>query len=393
MVLMALFTTFITTPIVRAVYKPARKKELDDYKYRTIERKNPDSQLRILACFYSTRGIASLINLLEASRGTEKSEALSVFALHLMELSERSSAIRMVHKARKNGLPFWNKRRQSSNSDNVIVAFEAFQQLSKVKIRPMTSISSFTDMHEDICITAERKRAAIIILPFHKHQRVDGSMETTRTDFRWVNQKVLEHSPCSVGIFVDRGLGGNAHVSASNVAYFVTVLFFGGPDDREALSYGTRMAEHPGIKLIIVRFLTKPEMLGDITSVDMGEASGNATTVSLDEECLSDFKTPKNPSVEYKERFVGIAADAIAAIREESRCSLFVVGRRPEGGLALAMQRRGECPELGPVGGLLAASDFNITASVLVVQQYDCGGNLKLSLETEEESPPGKDSE
>ena len=96
-VLMALFTTFITTPVVMAVYKPARRRKID-YKYRTIERKNLDTQLRILACFHSARNIPSMINLLEASRGVEKREGLSVYALHLLELSERSSAILMVHK-------------------------------------------------------------------------------------------------------------------------------------------------------------------------------------------------------------------------------------------------------------------------------------------------------
>ena len=165
MVLMALFTTFITTPVVMAVYKPARRKM--DYKYRTIERKNPDTQLRILACFHSARNIPSMINLLEASRGVEKREGFSVYALNLMELSERSSAILMVHKARKNGLPFWNKGMRS-DSDHVVVAFEAFQQLSQVTVRSMTSISSMADMQEDICTTGESKRAAIIILPFHK---------------------------------------------------------------------------------------------------------------------------------------------------------------------------------------------------------------------------------
>ncbi|MCI37321.1 cation/H(+) antiporter 18-like, partial [Trifolium medium] len=38
MVLMALFTTFMTTPLVLAAYK--RKARKSDYKYRTIERKN-----------------------------------------------------------------------------------------------------------------------------------------------------------------------------------------------------------------------------------------------------------------------------------------------------------------------------------------------------------------
>ncbi|GLU05899.1 hypothetical protein SLE2022_229720 [Rubroshorea leprosula] len=391
MVLMALFTTFITTPLVMAVYKPARRKKMDDYKYRTIERKNLDSQLRILACFHSNQNIPSMINLLEASRGTEKHEVLSVYALHLMELSERPSAIRMVHKARKNGLPFWNEGQPTDS--NHVVAFEAFQQLSKVTIRSMTSISPISNMHEDICITADRKRAAIIILPFHKHQRVDGSLETTRTDFRWVNQRVLQHAPCSVGILVDRGLGGNIHVSASKVSSLITVLFFGGRDDREALAYGARMAEHPGIKLMVIRFLLNPEMAGEITRIDMEENAGNGT-VSLDGEYLSKFnqRILKNDTIEYKERFVRNATETIAAIREASSCNLFLVGRRTEGELALALRRKSECPELGPVGSVLVASDVSIAASVLVLQQYDGGVSMNLSSETEEEWPE-RDSE
>ncbi|KAG2381049.1 Cation/H(+) antiporter 18 Protein CATION/H+ EXCHANGER 18 [Vigna angularis] len=149
----------------------------------------------------------------------------------------------MVHKARRNELPFLNKGSHSP-SNHVIVAFEAYKQLSQVSIRPMTAISAMANIHEDICATVERKEAAIIILPFHKQQSLDGSLNNTRNDFRWVNKRVLEHAPRSVGIFVDRGLGGTSHVSASNVSYCVVVLFFGGGDDREALAYGGRMAEH-----------------------------------------------------------------------------------------------------------------------------------------------------
>ena len=170
MVLMALFTTFITTPLVIAVYKPAKRTSKADYNHRTIDRKNPNAELRILVCFQSSNSIPTIINLVEASRGTAKREGLCVYAMHLMELSERSSAILMVHKARKNGLPFWNKAVRSG-SNQLIVAFEAFGQLSRVSIRPMTAISALSNIHEDICTSAERKRAAIIILPFHKHQR------------------------------------------------------------------------------------------------------------------------------------------------------------------------------------------------------------------------------
>lgn len=371
MVLMAIFTTFITTPIVMAVYKPAKRASNANYKHRTIERKDPNSQLRILACFHSSRNIPTLINLVEASRGTEKREKLCVYAMHLMELSERSSAILMVHKARKNGLPFWNKGLKS-NCDQIVVAFEAFQQLSRVTIRPMTAISSMLNIHEDICQSAESKRAAMIIIPFHKHQRLDGALETTRNEFRWVNKRVLEHAPCSVGILVDRGLGGATHISARNVSSNVTVLFFGGHDDREALAYGVRMAEHPGISLTVVHFLASPDgVSGEIVRVNIDDDSGlpedKQDQISIDE--LKQRNLEGN-SISYVERVVRNCEETVDVIREFSRCNLFLVGRMPEGQVGCGLNVKSECPELGNVGGLLTCSDFTTSASVLVIQHY-----------------------
>ncbi|PON43859.1 DNA-directed DNA polymerase [Parasponia andersonii] len=386
MVLMAIFTTFITTPAVIAVYKPAKRARIANYKYRTVERENPNTQLRILACFHSTRNIPSLLNLLEASRGTEKHEKLCIYAMHLVELSERSSAILMVHKARRNGLPFWNKGRRL-DSGNVVVAFETYRQLGRVSVRPMTAISSMSDMHEDICTTADGKRAAIIILPFHKHQRLDGSLEVTKSDFRWVNRRVLEHAPCSVGIFVDRGLGGTSHVAASNVSSFITVLFFGGRDDREALAYGARMAEHPGIRLMVIRFLVEPEISGEISRVDI-EGNSSTNVGSVDNEFLAKFKKDKaeDNSVQYKDKPVQNTEQVISVIREIGHCNLFLVGRMPAGEVALALNKRSECPELGPVGSLLTSPDFSTTASVLVVQQYNGQEALNMASDTGEES-------
>lgn len=353
MVLMALFTTFVTTPLVVAVYKPAKRASKAEYKQRTIDRKNPNAELRMLVCFHSTNNIPTMINLIEASRGTGKSEGLCIYAMHLMELSERSSAISMVHKARKNGLPFWNKV-LPSGSNQITVAFEAFGQLSRVSIRPMTAISAMSTIHEDICASAERKRAAIIILPFHKHQRFDGTWETARSEYGLVNRKVLEHASCSVGILVDRGLGGTTQVSSSNVSSIITVLFFGGCDDREALSYAARMAEHPGISLVAIRFLFHlPPNISD-------------------ESFVAEFKqkTSHNSTVKFEDRVIESVAEAIEIIHECGHCNLFVVGRAPEGEHVAGLSPMMEFPELGPVGSLVTSPDFPTSASVLVVQQY-----------------------
>lgn len=367
MVMMALFTTFITTPVVVAIYKPAQLAKAE-YKHRTIERKESNTQIRMLICFQSTRNIPTLMNLMEVSRGTGKKGGLRVYAMHLMELSERSSAILMVHKARNNGLPFWKKQGDSdSDTNEVVVAFEAFQQLSHVSIRPTTAISPLSSMHEDICTSAEQKRCAIIILPFHKHQRFDGHLETTRADFRNVNRKVLERAPCSVGILVDRGLGGSSHVSASNANYTITAFFIGGRDDREALSYGALMAEHVGVSLNAVRFVVGPKINGDSVHVDVEDEEGGS-----DDEFVDEFKkrVSEDGSIKYEEIVVSNGVEIVNVIRTYNRCNLFIVGRMPEGEVVASLKRKSECPELGPVGNLLISPEFKTMASVLVVQQY-----------------------
>uniref|UniRef100_A0A1D1YN35 Cation/H(+) antiporter 19 n=1 Tax=Anthurium amnicola TaxID=1678845 RepID=A0A1D1YN35_9ARAE len=388
LVLMALFTTFITTPIVMAVYKPARRAA--PYKHRTVMRpleSNHSSELRMLACFHSTRCIPATINLIESSRGTRR-RGVTVYAMHLMELSERSSAISMVHKARRNGLPFWNRvggRGGGDGGDRVVVAFEAYQQLSSVSIRPMTAISDLATMHEDILTSAQQKRAALILLPFHKQQRLDGTMESLGSSFRHVNQRVLRHAPCSVAILVDRGLGGPAQVSSSEVSYRVAVLFFGGRDDREALAYGIRMAEHPGIALTVLRFLPEPGKSLIETSSDRRDAVGVEVEGDDDKEAdetllqqLLRREVEGSSSVAYEERTVGGRTELMTAIKAVARCNLFLVGRTPA---VATLGGRTDSPELGPVGSYMASSEFSSTASVLVIQQYDPKGNHKLLVE------------
>lgn len=379
-VLMALFTTFITTPIVMAVYKPARRGA--PYKHKTIQRKDPDTELRVLACFHSTRNIPTLINLIESSRGTRKRGKLCIYAMHLMELSERPSAITMVHKARNNGMPFWNKKQ--NDKDNMVIAFQAYGQLSSVNVRPMTAISALNNIHEDICTSAHHKRAALILLPFHKHQRVDGTMESFGHAFHIMNGLVLSHAPCSVGILVDRGLGGTSQVQASDVSYNVVVAFFGGRDDREALAYGMRLAEHPGILLTVIKFVAPfgktlafgARLVGvtankDRKVIKVADGTNQSEDKQEDDQFWHEFLSvcaKREGSTVYEERLVESKEDVITALREGNKSNLILVGRMPP---VAPLIDRSDCPELGPVGSYLASSEFSTQASVIVFQQYD----------------------
>ncbi|KAK8965119.1 Cation/H(+) antiporter 19 [Platanthera guangdongensis] len=411
MVLMALFTTFMTTPIVMGIFKPARKAaEAAAYRHRKIERRMNDSdgELRILACFHGSRNIPTLINLIESSRGTRRRGGLAVYAMHLVELSERSSAISMVHKARRNGLPFWNKDDKNRDgdggggggADQIVVAFQAYEQLSRVTVRPMTAISDLHTIHEDVIASARQKRAALIILPFHKTQlHADGAMESIGHEYQHVNRRVLLHAPCSVAILIDRCLGGSAQVSASDVSYSVAVLFFGGPDDREAVAYGMRMAEHPGISLTVVRFVSPPPAGNASAEGSVGIRVGGADEQrSSDDECIAQLlEWNKDGSVlKFEEKYAGsrggkeeVEEEIVAGIKEVAgRCNLVLVGQRAPGGGAAAAAAAARlidyCPELGWVGSYLASSN-STTASVLVIKQHDPSSVISSPLIEEED--------
>ncbi|KAL1209123.1 Cation/H(+) antiporter 16 [Cardamine amara subsp. amara] len=375
MVLMAIFTTFITTPIVMALYKPSETTQTQthdssSYKNRKhrrkiendIEENKKTEQLKVLVCLQSSRDINPMMKIIEASRGSnETKESFCVYVMHLTQLSERPSSIRMVQKARRNGLLFWNKKR-----DNFVVTFEASDKLSSVSVRSVTAISPLSTIHEDICSSADRKGAAFVILPFHKQwSSLEKEFETVRSEFQGINKRVLENSSCSVGILVDRGLSDNDSSLASNTfSLSVNVLFFGGCDDREALAYGLRMAEHPGVRLTVV-VISGPES----SRFDILEAQETSPFL-LDEQFLAAIKKRANVA-SFVERKVNFVEEAVEIIREYSECDILLVGKSLKGSMVSRLPvLKIECPELGPVGNLIVSNEISTSVSVLVVQQY-----------------------
>ncbi|KAB1208212.1 Cation/H(+) antiporter 15 [Morella rubra] len=377
MVVVAVIMTGIITPIVTTIYRPARR--FIPYKRRTIQRSKPDAELRVLVCIHSPRNVPSIINLLEASHPSKKSP-ICIYVLHLVELTGRASAMLIVHNTRKSGRPALN--RTQAQSDHIINAFENYEQHAGcVSVNPLTVISPYSTMHEDICHLAEDKRVAFIIVPFHKQQTVDGAMEATNPAFRTVNQNVLANAPCSVGVLVDRGLNSSTRLAANQVSHHVAVLFFGGPDDREALSYAWRMSEHPGISLTVMRFVpgdeaTEPAVQPDLNDPRMLTVeTDNEREKQLDEELLSELRISNvnDETIVYIEKVVNNGEETVAVIRSMDNVhDLFIVGRGQGmiSPLTAGLTDWSECPELGAIGDLLASSDFAATVSVLVVQQY-----------------------
>ncbi|OMO97143.1 Cation/H+ exchanger [Corchorus olitorius] len=359
LVLMALSTTFMTTPAVMAIYKPFRR-NITSQTQRRLERPTPDDELRILACIYGPANVPSLINLIESIRTTKKSQ-LKLYVMHLVELTDRSSSIVMVQQARKNGFPFVNRFCGGKYSDDQIAAtFEAYGQLGRICIRHLTAISTLETMHEDICHVAEERRVAMIILPFHKQKRGVGqeaAMENFGYGWRGVNQRVLRNAPCSVAVLVDRGYGRVSEQVAESATVLrkrVGVLFIGGPDDREALELGGLMVEHQSVHVTLLRFL---------------QNDGNQPEKELDEFAVADFLRRWEGSIKYEEKAVSNFAEAALAIGQSREYELLIIGKGQLPSLSSeSADNYMEHTELGHIGDVLA-SDREMLPSTLVIQQ------------------------
>ncbi|XP_054794555.1 LOW QUALITY PROTEIN: cation/H(+) antiporter 20-like [Prosopis cineraria] len=377
LVLMALFTTFMTTPTVMAIYKPARA-VASQISHRHKARQLPplsdmQEDLRILACIHGPGNIPSLINFIETIRATSRSQ-LKLYVMHLVELTDRSSSILMVQRTRKNGFPLINRFRRGPMHDQIASAFQAHGQVGQITVHHLTAVSALSTMHEDICHIAKAKRIAFVILPFHMRWRGDDedAIENIGQGWREVNQRVLQYSPCPVSVLVHRcGLRCRpeqaTQAGTTGAVKRVCIVFTGGPDGRKALELGSRMLEHLLIRLIVVRFV------GDHRS----KASNSIaeTEKELDDAAMADFRAKWHERVEVIQKNESNMTEEVLAIGKGMEYELLIVGKSQQcvGSTMEAKleDSQMEHAELGPIGGLLSSVDQGITCSVLVVQDQD----------------------
>uniref|UniRef100_A0A0D3H2Y4 Cation/H+ exchanger transmembrane domain-containing protein n=1 Tax=Oryza barthii TaxID=65489 RepID=A0A0D3H2Y4_9ORYZ len=206
-----------------------------------------------------------------------------------------------------------------------------------------------------VCRAAEGVHARLLLAPCHKEQRYDGKMWCRLGGRRELNHGVLSRAPCTVGLLVDRpyrnsGTSFNvpssvaAEAAATSgggrtllhpcsdraVTHVVAAVFFGGADDREAVSLASRLAEHPSIGLTVFRFV-KRSTYDSVTSTKVDELDMAFQEGDVDERFL--WRQPP-------ELLAGLERWADA------------------GG------------EMGPAAAILASNDSLEMGSVLVMQQH-----------------------
>ncbi|KAI3878830.1 hypothetical protein MKX03_013970 [Papaver bracteatum] len=383
MVLLAMLTISLIPLVVKFMVEGARKRS--PYRQMTLQHLNPSTELRILLGIHGPQNLPSMINIMEVSRGN-KATRIGVYVTDMIEINNSNSTI-LVPEMENSSLESTTMADESvvNMREQITDAILSYIEESGegVNVQRLLAISTFANMHQDLCNLAEAVQASLLILPFHRNQRPDGKMDGVHFGFRYVNRKVLRQAPCSVGVLVDRGLGKNQKRSAPTACIEVVVVFIGGRDDREALHYASRIAQHPCINLTAVRFLEETNINKSSTKkarkklrsvINMEEEERK-----LDDECFTEFyeKSLSQGKIGYLEKHVIDAKGTVSTLKSfEEHYALFIVGRggRVNSILTAGMSSWEECPDLGPIGEILADSDFSLSASVLVIQQHCLDG-------------------
>ncbi|MCL7051965.1 hypothetical protein MKW94_007784 [Papaver nudicaule] len=331
------------TPLVKYLYDPLAK--YLTYKRRSIlQSKENKSDFRVLVCVHTEDDVPNIIRILEAFNPT-KFIPLTVYILHLVELVGRTPPLLVAHP----------KKRIITSSNTTF-----------------TTISPHASMHKDICTMSVDEIISLIIFPFYRIDVITLRDDQARKHnsnrvIKTLLQNLLRNSPCSAP----------STSFLPDMSYRFLVIFFGGPDDREALTFARNMIHHPSVFVTVVRFYD-PTSLSSDGVVDHYNESVSIDAERhkfLDDELVDHFRinTMHDETLIYKEVEVKDGAETIWAV-----CSLYqdfdlmVIGRQQitDSKIISGLDTYwAECGELGTLGDIVSSPDYGTEVSILIIHQ------------------------
>ncbi len=224
MVLMALVTTFMTSPLLERIYPvesladdPAQS--LADEAIGELEGSGSDG-FRVLMCVAYDRSGPAMVTVAGALAG-RTDDAHRLYALRLVPPNDRASFV-LAHE------------RSAGEATALGPLLERADTLD-LAVRPLAFVSAHPA--RDICNVASVKRADLVLLGWHKPIIGRAVLSGTVND-------VMRAADTNVAVLVDRGLGWTSRV---------LVPYLGGPHDRGALFLAARLARQAGASVTILQ--------------------------------------------------------------------------------------------------------------------------------------------
>ncbi|HWB74903.1 MAG TPA: cation:proton antiporter, partial [Nannocystaceae bacterium] len=285
MVLMALFTTFITSPMLQWVYPLELLRKDIIRRQAPVAAAVPRDQpaLSVMVCVADARSAAPMVHLAAGLVG-RKASADQVLALHLRAPAERTSSV--IAGATEYALAPASRASEAAAAHGLALRTLAFDS---------------ADPARDICEVAAVKDVDLVVIGAHRplvgHAHLGG-----------VVRRVLENAPANVGVLLPRSTGEITRI---------LVPFADNPHDRLALELARRLHATWGAQVTVLH-VTAPS-----------STRGPAARAMVDEVFPGEVG---GAHVRFK---VVEHADAAQAVLDESRheCELVVVGVGREWGM------------------------------------------------------------
>ena len=216
---------------------------------------------------------------------------VTIDALRLIELTARTSAVMKSSEAD-----------DLLQRDALISVFSTFGRLNRIQVSTSLSIVAQDAFPSSVATHARDTGAQLVIVPWHSgnsnaladeshvasadapttgptaYNPFDGVFgkgsspeRTTSVVYANFIRNVFSQSPTGVALFVERGS------AAAGDGHHIFLPFFGGPDDRLALTFVVQLCSNPNISATVLR-MTKTEKVGpaETKETEMGSKVAEA---------------------------------------------------------------------------------------------------------------------
>lgn len=279
MVVMALVTTFLTTPIIHWVVP---KRWLEAAREKLAE-KSGFTVLIPVAAPRSGRSLLALADMLSRPA----SEDRRIVALHLQRLGDRDEFRSGLHEA--------------ARGDEALAPLVAYAREHNLPVEPLSYTSR--DVPADIARVVRDRSVDLVLIGFHRPV-------FSRAILGGTVHRVLTGADADVGVFVDRGVGEIRRV---------LVPYMAGPHDRLAMELGGRLAKNANAEVTVLHVV--PRGRGDAARLD-AQADVQQTLADPDQPLPVQFRVVESDS------------PVQTAIEESKNFDLVVIGVSDEWGLS-----------------------------------------------------------
>ncbi|KAK9676627.1 hypothetical protein RND81_11G089300 [Saponaria officinalis] len=361
LIISSVVVTSIATPLALYFHKQSRKDSNSIRGFHlSVQSALMSSKMHVLVCIDNEDDITGFMNLIKASNPTE-SHPINVYIVHLVELVGQAAPMLVPHK-KHNRLCSYNGCVHISNAMNSF-----YDDISEggLTVQLLTMIAPFASIYESICKLAEEKMIPLVIVPFiYKSLNHFGISASSQ-----LNCKLQQQTPCTLGIFVNKGTSNNKKLNLPHFTYNVAVIFCGGEDDREVLTYANRMSTHPGVSITMLRIFVQEYY-----------DHKNEDEILLDNSVVEKFKdniiNNNNECYLYEEFHIEEWLQTINVVESHQKSyDLVMVGRRHGQQVLLEddLYVLSENPELGEIGELIFSGDIQWENTSFLVMQHCMG--------------------